>query len=303
MIHRLVGTLVVCAAITLVACGPSPRKGPGDGTGVDSGNGSGSQGGGCTPTNEDTPAACSDQYDNNCNGVVDCADPSCSGIGNCPVCGMVEHPTGNPVQLPDGIIGNSCTTSATCAPATPNCVELECHASYTSKLNFMGFGSTQKVMAASDFVSVCVNISHEWSRDVEISLQAPSGELIRLQKFLGRTGAEVYLGHPTDTDLDPGGTNTEQGADYCWTPAATKPAMLDYVNANGAMLSYNGHPELPPDNYSSADPWSMMIGAMLNGDWTIVVTDLWPIDAGVIHKWSIAFNPMIVQDCSGPVIQ
>ena len=31
---------------------------------------------------------------------------------------------------------------------------------------------------------------------------------------------------------------------------------------------------------------------------------LWmAIDYGVIHQWSIAFNPDIVQDCSGPVIQ
>ena len=43
--------------------------------------------------------------------------------------------------------------------------------------------------------------------------------------------------------------------------------------------------------------------ATLNGDWTISVTDLWPIDAGKLHDWTIAFNPAIVQDCSGPVIQ
>ena len=27
------------------------------------------------------------------------------------------------------------------------------------------------------------------------------------------------------------------------------------------------------------------------------------IDAGKLHDWTIAFNPAIVQDCSGPVIQ
>ncbi|MEP6865886.1 MAG: proprotein convertase P-domain-containing protein, partial [Deltaproteobacteria bacterium] len=81
------------------------------------------------------------------------------------------------------------------------------------------------------------------------------------------------------------------------------PPMLDYVNANGTMMTYNGHPELPPGDYGSADPWTMLVGATLNGDWQIVVTDLWPVDAGVIHQWSIAFDPSIVQDCSGPVIQ
>ena len=299
MIKRRVGTLTVCVA--LAACGPTARNGsggPGGDNGVDSGSGTP---GNCVPSDENTPATCSDGIDNNCNGVIDCADPSCSGIGSCPVCGMAEHPTGSPVQLPDGIVGNACTTSTTCPAATPNCVEAECHASYVSKLHYGGFGSTQTLTAASNILSVCVNISHEWSRDVEISLQAPSGQLIRLQKFLGRSGGEIYLGHPTDSDGD--GSGTEAGADYCWKPTATKPPMLDYVNGGGAMLDYMTHPELPPGDYASADPWTGLVGATLNGDWQIVVTDLWPIDAGVIHQWSIAFDPTIVQDCSGPIIQ
>jgi subtilisin-like proprotein convertase family protein len=69
------------------------------------------------------------------------------------------------------------------------------------------------------------------------------------------------------------------------------------------MTQYMGHEELPPGDYQSSDAWTKLIGAQLNGDWTIVVTDLWPIDYGKIHQWSIAFNPAIVQDCSGPVIQ
>ena len=46
-----------------------------------------------------------------------------------------------------------------------------------------------------------------------------------------------------------------------------------------------------------------LIGAPLNGDWTIFVQDKWAIDNGFIFKWSINFDPTIVQDCSGPIIQ
>jgi subtilisin-like proprotein convertase family protein len=35
----------------------------------------------------------------------------------------------------------------------------------------------------------------------------------------------------------------------------------------------------------------------------LVVTDLWPTDAGKLHSWTLSFNPMIVQNCSGPIIQ
>ncbi len=286
------------ASLFLIACGPGARS-----HGDDNGHGPDALNGNCVPTDENTPAACSDSIDNDCDGVVDCADPSCSGVGQCPVCGMAEHPTGAPVKLPDGIIGLKCTTNAQCSGNTPNCVENECHASYTSKLHFMGFGSTQTMMQVSDIISVCANMSHEWVRDMEISLQAPSGQLIRMQKFLGRTGGEIFLGHPDETDGDSQNW-TEQGYDYCWKPTATNKPMLDYANTGGTMEILDAsHKVLPAGDYQSSDPWTMLVGATLNGDWTIIVTDLWPEDAGVIHQWSIAFNPAIFQDCSGPVIQ
>lgn len=285
-------------SIVLVACGPASRS-RNNGDDVPSVDAPAS--GGCTP--ENTPAACSDGIDNDCNGKIDCADPSCSGIGNCPVCGMVEHPTGTPVFLPDGIVGTACTTNAQCSGATPNCVENECHASYISKVHFGGFAQGQKLTQISDILSVCLNIEHEWIRDVEISLQAPSGEVLQLNKFLGRTGGEVYLGEPNDSE----GTNATAnvGKDYCYKPTATNPPMLLYANNSppNTMSSYMGHTQLPPGDYQASGAWNGLIGATLNGEWQILVTDLWPIDVGYIHSWTIAFNPNILTDCSGPVIQ
>src|SRR5262249_44859645 len=163
--------------------------------------------------------------------------------------------------------------------------EMECHASYTSKLNFTGFGSTQTMMAVSDIQSVCVNISHSWIRDLEITLVSPSGQQIILDKFLGRSGGEGFVGHPIDPTDCPTCT-VEAGADYCWKPTATNMPMLLYANGGGSMMTYNGHSELPPGDYQASEPWTQLVGATLNGDWTIVVTDLWPIDYGKIHQWS-----------------
>jgi len=296
----------VLFGLFLFACGPTGRPGNGGaGDGVDA-NGSAAPDAlitGCTPQQENTAGACSDSIDNDCDGLYDCSDPDCSGIGSCPVCGMLQHPTGAPVQLPDGIIGSSCTSNAQCSGATPNCVEGECHASYTSKLTFTGFGATQTMTAISNIQSVCVNVSHEWLRDLEIALRAPSGQVVILDKFLGRTGGEVFLGHPTNTDGDCSACSPEQGFDYCWKPMAANMAMLPYANASQPMTSWAGHTVLPAGDYQSSDSFAQLIGATLNGDWTIVVTDLWPIDAGVIHEWSISFDPAIVQDCSGPIIQ
>ena len=139
-------------------------------------------------------------------------------------------------------------------------------------------------------------------RDIEIDLHAPDGKTVRLQAFAGQSGGEIYLGQANDSDSAsspvPG-----VGGDYCWTPTATNAPDITYANNGGSMLSYNGHSELPPGDYQASDPWTNLVGAPLNGDWELVVTDLWPVDNGYLFSWSIAFDPTLVQDCSGPVIQ
>ena len=306
--NRAMNNLLFAAAtLFFVACGPGPRHNPG-GDQPDGGPGQ------CTPTGaENDPTTCSDGVDNDCNGHVDCSDPSCSGVGTCPVCGTVEHPTGMPVDLPDGIGGMTCTTDASC-PSGQHCFNIpdgfggssmECRESYTSTLHFNGFAQGQTLMAISDIQSVCVNMSHEWIRDLEIDLVSPSGQKIALDKFEGQdcpSGAcEVFLGHPLNTDDDCPECTTEMGMDYCWKPTATNMPIIDYANAGLTMDSYNGHDVLPAGDYQASDMFSSLIGATLNGDWTISVTDLWPIDAGKIHSWTISFNPMIVQNCDPPI--
>ena len=297
--------ICLLSIVLLVACGPSPRQRPtggDDGTGVDSGP--------CVPVAEGDPATCGDGIDNDCDGYADCADPNCSGVGSCPVCGMVQHPLAQPLALPDGIGGTACTTDADCAnvqPGPQRCDDTitsgkECRQSYTSSLHFDGFPPTLNFTAVSNIQKVCVNIEHSWMRDLEIDLHAPDGKTVRLQQFQGQTGGEIYLGQANDSDSAsnpvPG-----VGADYCWTPTATNATEITYATNGGAMLTFGTAQELPPGDYQASDPWTNLIGAPLNGDWELVVTDLWPIDNGYLFSWQIAFDPSLVQDCSGPIIQ
>jgi subtilisin-like proprotein convertase family protein len=284
------GLLLLMAVVA--ACGPGSRPG---GSG---GNGDGVDGGG-SGSNHTTVDA-----DNNC--------------------GTVTHPEGSAVPLPDGVCGDNgdgnctCTTDADCAALTPagqHCWDIgtgdmECRESYTSTVTFTSFGSGQKITQPSDIVSVSVNMSHEWLRDLEIDLMAPSGEKVALDLFGGQTCSsdpnavcEVFVGNPINTDGDCPECTTEMGMAYTWTPTATTPAVLPYSNAGGNMSMWNGHDVLPTGNYSASDPWTNLVGATLNGVWTFSVTDLWPIDAGMLHSWTISFNPAIVQNCSTPPIQ
>jgi len=276
--------LLGCAATSFIACGPGPRSRPGTGGDDDSTVDSGP----CTPAAEGDVATCSDGIDNDCDGLADCNDPNCSGVGTCPVCGMVEHPLAQPLALPDG------------AGAGPP---------YTSSLHFTGFGATQQFTAVSNIQKVCVNMEHSWIRDLQIELHAPDGKIVILSKQEGNqcpttanAACEVYLGQANDSD-DAENPVPGVGADYCWTPTATNPAMLPYADMGMSMLTFNGVDELPPGDYGAQDPWTNFVGAPLNGDWTIFVQDKWAIDNGYIFSWSIAFDPTLVQDCSGPIIQ
>jgi hypothetical protein len=298
--------LLGTTAASFIACGPSPRQRPtgdDDDTGIDATNMP------CQVTPEADPVTCADGIDNDCDGLTDCSDQNCSGVGECPICGMVDTPLAQPLALPDGIGGTSCSTDADCAAVQPgpqHCFDLittssECRQSYDSPLNFIGFGVNQTFSDPSNILSVCVNMEHSWMRDIEIALIAPDGKKVRMQAFEGQTGGEIYLGQANDSDSSnspvPG-----VGADYCWKPTATNLPDIDYANSGGTMLSYNGHEELPPGDYQASDPWTNLVGAPLNGDWHLVVTDLWGIDNGYMFSWSITWDPNLVSDCSGPIV-
>ncbi len=314
-------SLAFFAVLSLAACG-SDRRVPG-GRGSDGGivtdGGSFSRPDvdrSCTPSGaEGTPETCGDGIDNDCNGLFDCSDYACSGIGGCPECGTVETPLGSPLALPDGVGNIRCTTDADC-PGEQHCFTIdgaiggtrqECRESYRSTLNFIGFGSAV-FDSVSDIQSLCVTMEHSWVRDLEITLEAPNGARVRLQRFLGQEGGEIYLGQANDCD-DSATPVPGTGARYCWTPTASRPAMLEYANGGGAMDSApncsgfgSDADMMPPGDYNAADDWSALIGTPLNGEWTLSVTDLWPSDNGYIFDWSISFDPSTVADCSSPLI-
>jgi hypothetical protein len=286
----------------LIACGPASRPARDDAA-----SGTVDDAPACVPSAEGDVATCGDGLDNDCDGFADCHDPNCSGIGACPACGMVEHSPAEPLPLPDGVSeGVPCTSSTTCDASTPSCVDSSCHAAYTSTLNFAGFAPNQTFTAATNIQRVCVTIEHSWLPDLEIVLRAPDGKEVELARMPGRSQIpEVYLGQPNDCDelADP---TAGIGADYCWTPTTSMPSMISYVKMDRAMDSTYGctgdlHQELPPGDYGIDGSWTDLVGTPLNGDWTLVVTDAWKLDNGFLFSWSIAFDPAVVHDCSGPI--
>ena len=99
-----------------------------------------------------------------------------------------------------------------------------------------------------------------WANDIEITLEAPNGAQVRLQRFLGQEGGEIYLGQADDCD-DADAPSPGTGATYCWSPTASRPSMLDYANGGGALdtapsCTFGDVDMMPTGEDSAADDWS-----------------------------------------------
>ncbi|MBL7807595.1 MAG: proprotein convertase P-domain-containing protein [Saprospiraceae bacterium] len=157
---------------------------------------------------------------------------------------------------------------------------------YETSIILTEFSPGQILTNENDLDHICVTIEHSWMRDIEITLTCPSGQSIILHDHPGNIGGQVFLGEPNDNDNFnpiPG-----LGYTYCWTPNATNPTWIQFANT---VLGGTG--TLPPDDYSTFDPISDLVGCPLNGEWTIGVTDLWAADNGFIFNWAIQFNEAI----------
>ena len=300
--------LLALPLVALVACGPSARNGNGDDTTIDSGSG-GKDSGPCSPSAE----VCDDGIDNDCDGLADCSDPDCSGVGTCPVCGQVNNPEAVAIALPDGqSSGTSCSTDVQCVGKmdlqgnpTPNCIIAphgndtggplkECHASYTSTLDFIGFPDGAKLTDTTKLLNVCVDIEHSYLHDLQIEVLSPPNASgvrfkVAVHEFGGRIGPKIYVGHPNENDdsqIIPGVTQH-----YCFVPGATE-----------HMFDVAAH-TIPAGDYIPMEPFSQLQGAPLNGTWTMRVTDLFGVDNGTLAGWSITFDPSLVTSCTGPIIQ
>lgn len=164
---------------------------------------------------------------------------------------------------------------------------------YETSVTISGFGDGAVLDDVTKFLGVCVNMEHSWIRDLQIELETPSGIVIVLNEFLGQEGGEVYLGEPDDTDDE--NPNPGVGYDYCWTPTASNPPMLDYCNANfGGSWDAN---TLPAGTYQASSGFGDMVGTELNGTWTLRCIDDWQIDNGYIFYWNMQFDSSLIPNC------
>jgi gliding motility-associated-like protein len=153
---------------------------------------------------------------------------------------------------------------------------------YKTSVFFSEFSPGQVMVSPTDLESLCVTMEHSWIRDVEITLTCPNGQSIILHDHPGNFGDEVFLGQPNDNDnVNP---IPGLGYEYCWVNNAPNPTWIQFANALPGGVG-----TIPAGDYSTFQPISNLVGCPLNGEWTITVTDWWPIDNGFIFNWSLKF--------------
>lgn len=169
--------------------------------------------------------------------------------------------------------------------------------SYSSQINLGGLGAGATVQTADQIQSVCATLEHSKIGELLITLTSPDGTQVILKEQPG--GNNTNFGEPCavgPTDGGQGNTNTDPGIgyNYCWQNISTFGTMVaesgnyTYTYTNPCDGSLQSDKYLPSGSYQPYESFSNFIGAQLNGNWTIEVTDNIPNNNGYIFDWSIS---------------
>jgi gliding motility-associated-like protein len=108
--------------------------------------------------------------------------------------------------------------------------------------------------------SVCFDLKTIYSSDMEVQLKSPTGEMITLFNKRGGVG-----GNFTDN--------------VCFSPKATQDISTAIAPFNNGLYQPEG----------GINEWNKLIGATINGNWQLLVSDAQNVDKGTLTRWSITF--------------
>jgi gliding motility-associated-like protein len=108
--------------------------------------------------------------------------------------------------------------------------------------------------------SVCFDSKTIYASDMEVKLKSPTGEIITLFKERGGIG-----GNFTDN--------------VCFSPKATQNIDVAIAPFNNGLFQPEG----------GLNEWNKLIGATINGNWQLLVSDKQGVDKGTLTRWSITF--------------
>ena len=167
---------------------------------------------------------------------------------------------------------------------------------YTTQIPISGFGVGETIDSLSQILQICATMEHSYLGDLELKLTSPTGQICVLKEQNG--GGSCDLGEPIATGPVDGAagsliTTPGTGYQYCWNSNPTYVTMVgesnnftrNYTDATGNNYTDN---YLPAGSYQSFDPLSNLLGSLMNGNWTLDITDQFNLDNGYVFEWNVA---------------
>jgi gliding motility-associated-like protein len=163
---------------------------------------------------------------------------------------------------------------------------------FTSTVDLSGLFPAGATMTAGCYPTLCFDLDHSYSGDLRIELVAPNGTAIRVFDQIGG-GTNFGRCTPPADDEAPGCPRT-----YCVASTATTTWGSAPTNSGASCTASNGAGCNPANElgvyytagtYLPSQPFSGLVGAPLNGVWTLRITDFLSADDGTIHSWSLNF--------------
>jgi gliding motility-associated-like protein len=171
--------------------------------------------------------------------------------------------------------------------------------SYTSGANYSGLFPDGATVGPGCYPTVCFDLEHSWASDLTIDLVAPNGQTVRLYNR-NRTSTAKHMFGRCAREQDDGVPGCP--ANYCVSPTSTN---LWTNSANVTTTSQTCSVFAGPcetgnyfvgTTYASAQPFSNLNGAPLNGTWTLRITDNQSLDDGTLFGWSLSFPDACYRD-------
>ena len=167
---------------------------------------------------------------------------------------------------------------------------------YTTQIPIAGFGAGETIDSLSQIQQICATMEHSYLGDLELKIIAPSGESVILKENPG--GGSCDLGEPIATGPVDGAagsllTDPGIGYEYCWTSTPTYVTMVGESNnftrnyTDGMGNNYTDQ-YLPAGSYEPFEPLANLLGADMDGNWTMEITDNIGLDNGYVFEWNIS---------------
>ena len=175
------------------------------------------------------------------NGCVNLTGNSTSGVNP----GNVTFTNSNDVPIPDGGIAPNC-----------NGGPVSCAGTWASSVISVS-GVCPGTWNTGQTLIICLDINHTYDEDLNIFVQAPNGNIVRLSQDNG-LGGNNYTG-------------------TCFTMSAA-------TNITAGAAPFNGS-YIPQQSFNA-----LFNGTAINGNWILWIGDDVAIDAGTLLNWSITFT-------------